>query len=285
MQADNDSLTLNSTEVKDLAKCIELIGTSNFPAQFSLFCMALCHADTAYSSAFFEDDIPATLYTNYTDEKTIKILEVYENVAYLLDPFYLRFKQGLGDEALELSGIAPNGFADSEYFKMFYTALGLESECGLLVRIDDSAALFFSFGTPESNRELRSERLLSAMPILASMVRRHWPMLRPDRTEGFGSRAAYLEQAFLSFGSSLLSPREAEITRLIMKGYSTKAIAQAFGNSPETIKVHRKRLYTKLQIESQGELLGLFIKSLSTTTATSTGDPLEYYWSAASQEQ
>jgi len=47
-----------------------------FPAQFSLFCMALCRADTAYTSAFFEDDIPATLYTNSTDEKIIEILEV-----------------------------------------------------------------------------------------------------------------------------------------------------------------------------------------------------------------
>jgi DNA-binding CsgD family transcriptional regulator len=284
LQTENGSLTLNSTEIDDVANCVELIGTTDFPARFSLLCMTLCHADTVYSSAFFQDDIPATLYTNYTDEESTEILKVYTKVAYVLDPFYIRFKRGLEDEVLELGDFAPDGFTDSEYFKMFYSALGLESECGLLVCIDDLAALFFSFGTLDSSRELQTGRLLSAMPILASMARRHWPTLRPDRIEGFGRRAAFLEQAFQNFGSSVLSPREADIARLIMKGYSTKALAQVFGNSPETIKVHRRRLYAKLKIESQGELLGLFIESLATTPATSTGDPLEYYWKTANQE-
>ena len=284
MQTENGSLTLSSTETDDLANCVELIGTADFPAGFSLLCKTLCYADTVYSSAFFEDDIPATLYSSYTDAESIETLEVYKNVAYVLDPFYLRFKQGLGDEVLELSDFAPSGFAEGEYFKMFYSALGLESECGLAVRIDDSASLFFSFGTSQSGRQLQTGRLLSAMPILATLARRHWPMLRPDRTEGFGSRAAYLEQAFQNFGSSVLSPREAEIARLIMKGFSTKELARIFGNSPETIKVHRRRLYTKLQIESQGELLGLFIEALASTPATSTGDPLARYWKAARRE-
>ena len=283
MQTDNDTLTLNRSELDNLSTCIELIGTVDFPARLSLFCRSLCQADTVYTSAFFQDDIPVTLYSSYTDNESIQVLEVYKNIAYVLDPFYLRFKQGVGDEVLELSDFAPSGFFESEYFKTFYSALGLESECGLAVRIDDSAALFFSFGTPDSGRELRTERLLSAMPIVSSVARRHWPILKPDRTQGFGSRAAYLEQAFQNFGSSILSPREAEITRLIMKGYSNKEVAQIFGNSPETIKVHRKRLYTKLQIESQGELLGLFIESLANTPATSTGDPLEHYWAAAKQ--
>lgn len=285
MQAVNGTLTLSGNETDDLANCVELIGTTNFPAQFSQFCMALCHADTVYSSAFFQNDTPATLYTNYTDEESIKILEVYKNVAYVLDPFYLRFKQMLGDEVLELSDFAPDGFTGSEYYRLFYSALGLESECGLAVQIDKLATLFFSFGTQNADRKLRTGRLMSAMPILASLARRHWPMLTPDRIEGFGQRAAYLEQAFQNFGSSVLSPREAEIARLIMKGYSSKAVAREFGNSPETIKVHRKRLYSKLCIESQGELLGLFLESLATTPATNTGDPLEHYWKTANQEQ
>lgn len=61
--------------------------------------MTLCQADTVYSSAFFQDDIPATPYTNYTDEESTWILEIYQEIAYLLDPFYIRFKQVCGTKS------------------------------------------------------------------------------------------------------------------------------------------------------------------------------------------
>ena len=49
--------------------------------------------------------------------------------------------------------------------------------------------------------------------------------LTPDQTDGSGRLSAHLRAAFLSFGSSIMSPRECEIARLIIKGHSTKAIA------------------------------------------------------------
>ncbi|MCY1250836.1 Bacterial regulatory protein, luxR family [compost metagenome] len=54
-----------------------------------------------------------------------------------------------------------------------------------------------------------------------------------------------------------VSVREAEVIRLMLKGHSTKSIARHLGNSPETVKVHRKRIYSKLKISSQGELFSL----------------------------
>ena len=82
--------------------------------------------------------------------------------------------------------------------------------------------------------------------------------------------------AFDAFGSSVLSPREGEIARMILKGHSSKAIARVFDNSPETIKVHRKRIYSKIGVASQGELLSVFLGSLSRMPATASGDPLSY---------
>lgn len=56
-----------------------------------------------------------------------------------------------------------------------------------------------------------------------------------------------------------LSLREAEVVRLMLKGHSTKSMARLMGNSPETVKVHRKRIYSKLGICSQGELFSRFL--------------------------
>lgn len=86
--------------------CIELIGTADFPVRFSRFCMTLCLAETVYTSAFFQEDIPATLYSSYNDEEPIGILETYNKVAFVLDPFYLRFKplHPAYDETIRCSG-------------------------------------------------------------------------------------------------------------------------------------------------------------------------------------
>lgn len=57
-----------------------------------------------------------------------------------------------------------------------------------------------------------------------------------------------------------LSARELEISRLMLSGFSSKGIAQRLGISAETVKVHRKHVYSKLGINSQHELFSLFMK-------------------------
>ncbi len=88
--------------------------------------------------------------------------------------------------------------------------------------------------------------------------------------------AAHLERAFGWFVCDTLSPREGEITRMILQSHSSKAIANAFDNSPETIKVHCKRFYAKLGVASQGDLLSLFLSALRQMPATGQGDLLSY---------
>ncbi len=50
-----------------------------------------------------------------------------------------------------------------------------------------------------------------------------------------------------------LTLREIETARLILQGSSSKAIAQQMGISPETVKVHRRNLYRKLNVNGHGE--------------------------------
>jgi DNA-binding CsgD family transcriptional regulator len=57
--------------------------------------------------------------------------------------------------------------------------------------------------------------------------------------------------------------REREIAHLILRGHSVKSTAQVLGISPETVRMHRKHLYTKLEINSQAELFALFIDWLT----------------------
>ncbi len=270
------SMTLDTDEIEHVAHCVEAIGDPAFPGAICDFALRVSRAETVLLTAFFSGQKPAALHSNHTDESDKSALRLYLDVAYLLDPFYRLFRDAGEDGVVRLKDVAPDDFARSEYNRQFYKAIRLQDECGLMLHISDDAALFFSLGVRTARRRIDAARLNAALPIIAALSRRHWTGLSAQRPDGSGRLAAHLEAAFDAFGSSVLSPREAEIVRMILKGHSSKSIARALDNSPETIKVHRKRVYAKLGVVSQGELLSLFLSALAQMPAHAAGDPLAF---------
>jgi len=57
-----------------------------------------------------------------------------------------------------------------------------------------------------------------------------------------------------------LTSRELEIMQLLLSGFSSKGIAQKLHISPETVKAHRRHIYTKLGVKSHPELFAIYLK-------------------------
>ena len=95
--------------------------------------------------------------------------------------------------------------------------------------------------------------------MISELCRKHWPQPAPlaEQVEPPGNIV------FERLSRMRVSTRESEVIRLMLKGHSTKSIARILGNSPETVKVHRKRIYSKLGIASQGELFSLLLVGAS----------------------
>lgn len=91
-----------------------------------------------------------------------------------------------------------------------------------------------------------------------------------------GAIGLHVEAAMRRFGSSCLSDREAEVARLILQGHSSKVIARLLGNSPETVKVFRKRIHTKLGLATSAELFSLFLAALCAAPEGCVDDPLTH---------
>ncbi len=70
------------------------------------------------------------------------------------------------------------------------------------------------------------------------------------------SREAQAER--LSQRLRLLTPREREVCRLMLKGYPNRDIAQAHGTVPGTVKLQRASVMEKLQVDKMAELAALF---------------------------
>ena len=113
-------------------------------------------------------------------------------------------------------------------------------------------------------------------PVVEALTRRHWDSRGPLE-EGDANLRGRLQSALEAFGSSLLTDREAQVINLVLRGHSTKTVADRLCISVETVKLHRKHAYAKLEIGSQAELFYLFIDSLMSAEDYVGGDTLVAY--------
>jgi len=60
---------------------------------------------------------------------------------------------------------------------------------------------------------------------------------------------------------ALLTPREKEVSALLVKGFLNKEIAQQLGISKATIKVHKARVIEKMQVTSMQDLVKKYIEA------------------------
>ncbi|MEL0260154.1 MAG: LuxR C-terminal-related transcriptional regulator, partial [Halieaceae bacterium] len=119
------------------------------------------------------------------------------------------------------------------------------------------------------------DRLEAVFPAVEALVRRHWNPLTPA-VESADLRTR-LQEALGAFGSSILTRREQQVIELVLLGHSTRLVAEKLGISAETVKLHRKHAYAKLDISSQAELFYLFVDALASHTGHGSEDPLLGY--------
>ena len=65
-----------------------------------------------------------------------------------------------------------------------------------------------------------------------------------------------------------VTTREKDVLKLLLSGFSNKEIAGKLSLSTETIKVHRRNIYSKLNIKSQSELFARFFMPRQEITST-----------------
>jgi DNA-binding CsgD family transcriptional regulator len=209
-------------------------------------------------------------------------VDSYTDGAYLLDPFYRKTLKDYKEGIYTLAQAAPEGFEASEYFNLYYRQSNLKDEVCFLFPLNDRATASISIGRSESlNRSLFSSEELSLLDSTFELVKTVFVQLIEPNSSIPATLESHLDNALENFGTSVLTPKECEILQLILQGNSIKAVADKLNNSQETIKHHRKKIYTKLDVTSQAELFHLLISSLRYISNTSTDiDPLQAYCSA-----
>ena len=203
-------------------------------------------------------------------------IDPYDSGAYLLDPFYRAAIDEKAEGAFSFNSVSPEGFEDSEYYRLFYKKQGFSDEACMLFQFGDDSIIIISLVRHTNEEPFTAnniKQLNTVFPLIKSALTEWRKYLSQPETPNLEYQ---LDNALAKFGSSILTPREGEILHLILHGYSIKYIAEKLENSAETIKHHRKRIYSKLDVSSQSELFYLFIASLKSMPEGAMGDPLNF---------
>jgi len=238
-----------------LARTIEHIGSPRFWRQLVLVLRHWVSFDNALAIHFPFQGAPHVL-EEYDAAPAPAAGELYLDGLYLLDPFYQAAREGLASGFYHLEEVAPDHFWQADYYLNYFQDHVLVDEVQFLLQLPDGV-LSLSLGMRRvfDSAELGKLNLVSAWVL--ALLQQNWTRIAisvPVRPP--------VGDALAKFAQGLLSEREREIARLILRGYSSKAMAQRFGISPETIKAHRRHLYAKLNISSQPELFSMFIREL-----------------------
>lgn len=262
---------------QQLAGLIPAVGTADFAPRLVAMLRQLVPADDATVLVYPAMDLPVIDYFEVPATSENSTLDLFVKGAFLLDPYYQAAReQRFG--VFRLRDLSPAGFRESEYYRSWYRNCGYQDECGYILATGEGGFVNIALGRTRP-RAVFTRRELDIMqaiqPTVEALCRQHWSGF--DRSPVAADLRAQLHAALESFGSSLLTEREAQVINLVLHGHSTRTVAEKLSISVETVKLHRKHAYAKLEVNSQAELFYLFLDSLMSANDYAGGDTLVSY--------
>lgn len=261
-----------------LARLIPAVGSAEFVDQLVAMLKQLVSCEDATIILYPGTDLPQIEYFEVPPGATRSTLDVYVRGAFLLDPYYLAATRDKSFGVFLLRQLAPKDFRNSDYYKSWYRNCGYRDECGYVVALGPEGFVNIALGKLQKGSRFSARELaiLEAIrPTVDLLGQQHWAGAGAN-SSGANLRGQ-LHAALNSFGSSLLTEREAQVIKLVLHGHSTKTLAEKLSISMETVKLHRKHAYSKLEVSSQAELFYLFLDSVMSAADYAGGDPLLPY--------
>lgn len=255
------------SEYQLLAHAITALRTPRFTSCL----MTLLHESLSFDCAVIlghrAGKHPIYLYDSIPERREL-LFQHYLTNAYLTDPFYLELIAQGKKGVFSLNNIARSSPAFSEYHRAFYQKTGWQDELCLTIQITSERWVVIYLGNlsaGQSFSEVQIDTLKQRFDVFAALCRQHWEpspfhLAQPSSDNSQVGHA--ILQAVASFGATHLSPREQQVTSLLLQGLDSEEIAESLGITLGTVKNHRKRIYAQLQVSSLSELFRLFLNDL-----------------------
>ncbi|VXD02499.1 Helix-turn-helix transcriptional regulator [Enterobacterales bacterium 8AC] len=243
-------------QIERLSAVIDAVATRQFYSNLLAYLEGFFAFDNAIVYAFEHGQAPRCLM-KAEKENSDAVNQIYQQGAYLDDPFYQALNGGGQGEVFTLRQLAPCGFYQTDYYRNFYRKTGWHDEAGVLLQLTPEQGLGVFFGSARQTVGVRYPHLADlrgALTLVKSVARLHSEVVPANVPASSAPATDNAAQARYA-----LTPREREIVDLILKGKGSQQIAERLFISLGTVKNHRKNIYGKLNIGSQAELFNLFL--------------------------
>jgi len=240
-------------------------GQSTANALIDALGLAVSHGGTCLL-AFHKNAPPQVLHHTLEPAGAKHYLDRYLAGPYLLDPLYQLAMRADKPHVCRFRDETPDRFRSSEYYRQYCERTHLRDEMDFLLDVSDDTTLVLVVGRRERMfTKVELDRLKLIETTVRAAMHNIWDRWSVRKSAGARDDGLHrrLTKCFSTFGESRLTGREREITQLLLRGYSTKSIAQKLRIAPGTVMVHKRNLFTKLGITSQYELFSMFIDRLS----------------------
>lgn len=249
-----------------LAKAIALIGREGFETALWHLFGVLAGPDNMLVLVYRDAGPALLLWRKAGDAQVFGRLEsTYLEGAFRLSPFYGLHLSRAGEGLYRLRDIAPDAFQRSRFYVEYFAQTTIIDELAFTVWLGEGLSLNLFLGRDGPAGRVFSAAEVAACqriaPVIAALARAHWPA--PKLAPGPAEDTPALLAAAARRQGVALSPRQAEVALLVLKGHSTLSIGLNLGLSPQTVKVFRKQLYARCGISSQAELFALMLPLLA----------------------
>ena len=272
------SLPLNAALVSALAKMTESIASADWFDTVLNLLGSVCALDSGGVMVFYRHQRPRRIVHRFNPQERSLPEDAFLSGPYALDPNYQLFLQGCPTGVYWLRDIAPDDFYDTEYYRVFYSQIGLSDSIDLLWRINADTALNIFIERSINRPKFGQADLLAinaVAPLIFAATAKHHELTVAASSRDIDKLTHRKVQSTIeNFASSLLTQRERQVLFYMISGYSSALTAQRLKTSEGTIKIHRK-----LDIGSQAELFSLFINCIPFASPEGLGDPLQIYQS------
>ena len=241
----------------ELPGLIAALGRPDFPRRLLQAARKFtdCHQVTSFS--FGGARSPRLLFAENVGgaPDSRHIAKKYISEYWRFDPANRVAADATRDDVCRTMLIEADDIAHASYRQHCYAAVKLDNRMTIL-RATEGNVIRVNFyrGRGSGAIDRGIEAIAAAGDMLIALLARHdvWAAAVTG-----GEDFEYLER--LRYICPSLPRRELEVCALIMRGFSSEAIALKLGISLNTVLTFRRRAYTRLRISSQNELLRLVL--------------------------
>ncbi len=254
-----------------LGSCIDSLGSEKFPESLINAIKSVTHFDNSVVFSYYKKEKPLCLFHTFTAQQRIVYVDDYLKGPYLLDPFFKASNRNIESGLYRLGEVAPDRFYQSEYYRSYYVRTGLSEELCYIFYLPSGVAIAISLMRLKAHSKFsaRQFRLLQTVsPIVISLATRHWQ----DVSDRFHTKKedvekhddhSLIEKTVSDLFGHRITPRETQVVAQVLEGHSSESIAGNLGISVGTARIHRRNIYSKLQVSSQQELFSIFFKEIT----------------------